>query len=204
MLGQTNRFCQKPPLGQAFREHSRQSHKKSVPVLETLTLRALTLRASTLRALTLAFVGAAAFISLPAETLAQGEANFEERSLQPGFSDEQGMLNGRTGGSYSLAAISNRDVEGVACLGYGDSRPDHILTLQADFTQLAFQIESRGQDTALLIQGPGGVRCGEDASSTNLDDRIELKDLKRGQYSIWVGTMMPGNRQGYRLMVSEE
>ena len=136
--------------------------------------------------------------------IAQGEANFEERSLQPGFSEEAGMLSGHTGGSYSLAAISNRDEEGVACLGYGDSRPDHIVTLESDFSQLTFQVDSNGKDTALLIQGPSGVRCGEDASGTNFDDRIELTDLRRGRYSVWVGTMTPRNRQNYRLIVSEE
>ena len=135
--------------------------------------------------------------------IAQGEANFEERLLQPGFSTEAGVLNGHTGGSYSLAAISNRDVEGVACLGYGDSRPDHIVTLESDFAQLAFQVDSKGKDTALLIQGPGGVRCGEDASAINFDDRIEIENAKRGRYSVWVGTMEPRSRENYRLLVTE-
>lgn len=142
--------------------------------------------------------------SLLLGTIAQGEANFEERSLQPGFSLEEGTLQGHTGGSYSLAAISNRDAEGVACLGYGDSRPDHILNLEADFAQLALQIDSNGKDTTLLIQGASGVRCGEDASAIDLDDRIEFQNLKRGRYSVWVGTMNPGDRQNYRLILSEE
>lgn len=139
-----------------------------------------------------------AAVSLAAET-----ANFEGRELSPGFSAEDGSVNGYTGGSYSLAAVENRDRDNNPCLGYGDSRPDHIVVLKADFAALTFQLDSGGKDTTLMLKGPGGVICGDDIDTVNLDDRVSGKDFKAGTYSVWVGTIKPGDRQNYRLTITE-
>ncbi len=130
-------------------------------------------------------------------------ANFARRELSPGFSPEDGAVSGHTGGSYSLAVISNRDRNNNACLGYGDSRPDHILVLESDFEVLTLQVDSGGRDTTLMIEGPEGFLCGEDVDTANLDDQISSKPFKAGSYSVWIGTMEPGDRQNYRLLVTE-
>lgn len=132
------------------------------------------------------------------------ETNFGSRSLAPGFAAEAASLSGFTGGSYSFSALSNRDRDGNACLGYGDARPDYILTLEQDFSRLSFSVDSGGADTTLLIRGPGGVWCGNDISKLDLDAQIQGQDLKAGSYSVWVGTMVAGDRQSYRLTLSED
>ncbi len=143
------------------------------------------------------------FLALGGTRAIAQEANFETRSLSPGFSPETGSVSGYTGGSYSLSALSNRDREGNACLGYGDSRPDHILVLEAPFQTLTLQVDSGGKDTTLMVQGPDGFLCGDDTDSVNLDAQLVAKDWKPSRYKVWVGTMEPGNRGAYRLTISE-
>lgn len=131
-------------------------------------------------------------------------ANFGSRSLTPGFSLEDGNVTGYTGGSYSFSALANRDIQGNSCLGYGDSQPDYILTLEKDFTALQLMVDSGGADTTLIIEGPEGFWCGNDIDDFNPDARIVGEDVKAGSYSVWVGTMTPGDRQNYTLTISEE
>lgn len=141
--------------------------------------------------------------AIAAPPVAAETANFTRRELSPGFSPEDGSVSGHTGGSYSLAVISNRDRNNNACLGYGDSRPDHILVLESDFDALTLQVDSGGRDTTLMIEGPDGFLCGEDVDTANLDDQVSGESFKAGSYSVWVGTMEPGDRQNYRLLVTE-
>ena len=131
-------------------------------------------------------------------------ANFGSRSLTPGFSLEDGNVTGYTGGSYSFSALANRDELGNSCLGYGDSQPDYILTLEQDFTALQLMVDSGGADTTLVIEGPDGFWCGNDIDDYNPDARIIGENVKAGSYSVWVGTMAPGDRQNYTLTISED
>lgn len=135
--------------------------------------------------------------------LAAEMVSFEGRELGPDFSAEDGSVSGHTGGSYSLAAVENRDRDNNPCLGYGDSRPDHIVVLKADFAALTFQLDSGGKDTTLMLKGPVGVICGDDTDTVNLDDRVSAKGFKAGIYRVWVGTIEPGDRQNYRLTITE-
>ena len=131
-------------------------------------------------------------------------ANFGSRSLTPGFGLEDGNVTGYTGGSYSFSALANRDELGNSCLGYGDSQPDYILTLEQDFAALELIVDSGGADTTLVIEGPEGFWCGNDIDDYNPDAHIIGEDVKAGSYSVWVGTMTPGDRQNYTLTISEE
>lgn len=131
-------------------------------------------------------------------------ANFGSLSLTPGFELDESSLNGYTGGSYSFSALTNRDQQGNSCLGYGDSQPDYIFTLEQDFTALQLVVDSGGADTTLVIQGPEGFWCGNDIDDFNPDANVLSEDLKAGTYSVWVGTMTPGDRQNYTLTISEE
>jgi len=130
-------------------------------------------------------------------------ANFGSRSLAPGFTTQDGMITGYTGGSYSFSALANRDELGNSCLGYGDSHPDYKLTLEKDFTSLLLVVDSGGADTTLVVEGPDGFWCGNDIDELNADASIIGEDVKAGSYSVWVGTMSPGDRQNYTLTISE-
>ena len=123
---------------------------------------------------------------LPA--LAQA-TNFEGLTLSANFLPSDARVRGSTAGFFSLSNIIPRDREGNLCLGFADSTPDHILVLQQDFPSLTLQVDSGGNDTTLLIQGPtdNTIRCGSMTDRRNPDARIEDINWSAGAYRIWVG-----------------
>ncbi len=132
-------------------------------------------------------------------------ANFGTFALSTNFNPAQGKVQGFTGGSYSLSAISNRDREQTACIGFADPNPDHIMVLENDFSQLTVQIDSNNNDTTLLIQGPdkATIRCGDDTGKRK-DASVSDRNWKKGTYRIWVGTFNPGMKRDYTLTVEQE
>lgn len=129
---------------------------------------------------------------MAAPLLAQS-SNFGKLTLVSGFQPEQAVMNGNTGGSYSLSTISNRDRHNNLCVGFGSPTPDHILELKSNFNQLT--ISSSQKNTTLLIQGPNQdtIRCGDRA--------ITDTDWKTGLYKVWVGSIDPGTRTDYTLSI---
>jgi hypothetical protein len=128
-------------------------------------------------------------------------SNFASLSLSPGFEADKATVTGFTGGSYSLSAISNRDRDRNVCIGFADPNPDHIITLEKDFSRLKILVNSGGADTTLLIQGPDNViRCGDDTGKRK-DASVEGNDWKAGTYKIWVGRFNSGVKLNYTLTV---
>jgi hypothetical protein len=130
---------------------------------------------------------------------ANAGSNFGRLELAPGFSPTN--VSGFTGGSYSLSALANRDKNGSPCVGYGDTKPDHILVLQKPLAQLSLQLETQGQDSTLVIQGPDGFRCSDDGDAGSSDAKVSQGPWVPGTYRVWVGLMNPGTRVNYRLIV---
>ncbi|WP_138505558.1 hypothetical protein [Nostoc sp. PA-18-2419] len=132
-------------------------------------------------------------------------ANFGTLTLSKNFEPAQARVEGFTGGSYSLSAISNRDRAQKACIGFAAPTPDHIMVLQKDFPQLTIQIDSNNNDTTLLIQGPDKttIRCGDDTGKSK-DASISDRNWKSGTYRIWVGTFNPGMKRDYTLTVEQQ
>ncbi|MCC5647605.1 hypothetical protein LC607_32795 [Nostoc sp. CHAB 5824] len=132
-------------------------------------------------------------------------ANFGTFNLSTNFDPAQGTVQGFTGGSYSLSAISNRDRDQKACIGFADPNPDHIMVLEKDFSQMTIQVDSKGNDTTLLIQGPDQttIRCGDDTGKSK-DASVSDRNWKSGTYRIWVGTFNPGAKRDYTLRVEQE
>ncbi|AFZ26328.1 hypothetical protein Cylst_4230 [Cylindrospermum stagnale PCC 7417] len=137
-------------------------------------------------------------------TIAETAANFATLKLLPDFNPAQGIVSGYTGGSYSLSAISNRDRDKKACIGFADPTPDHILILDKDFAQLKILVNSGGYDTTLLIQGPEQttIRCGDDTGKSK-DASVSDSKWKSGTYRVWVGTFNPGVKGNYTLTVQQ-
>ena len=131
-------------------------------------------------------------------------ANFGTLSLTPGFEPAKGTVEGYTGGSYSLSAITNRDRDKNACIGFADPKPDHLMILEKDFSQLSVRVNSGGKDTTLLIQGPDDetIRCGDDTGKRK-DASIQDNNWKAGTYKIWVGTFNSGEKDNYTLRVQQ-
>lgn len=112
--------------------------------------------------------------------------------------------DGFTAGFFAMSNIASRDRHGNVCVGFADTNPDHILTLEQDFSNLTIQVNSGGNDTTLLIQGPneGTVRCGEDTTRTNPDARVADDNWSAGTYRIWVGAHHQGQRYNYSVNVT--
>ena len=114
------------------------------------------------------------------------------------------IVTGSTGGGYSLASIANRDRYGNPCMGYGDPEPDHIMLLEGEFSQLSLKVNSRGSDTTLIVKGPGknNIRCGF-GKNNQRDALVQDAQWQPGEYKIWVGSVSPNQRSGYRLSVQQ-
>lgn len=129
--------------------------------------------------------------------------NLDRLILAAGFNQSAAIVTGYTGGTYSLASITNRDKYGNPCMGYSDPEPDHIMILQNDFQQLSVQVNSGGKDTTLVIKGPdNNIHCAFGRKQAR-DALIKDKNWQQGQYEIWVGSMQPQQRKGYRLSVQQ-
>lgn len=139
-------------------------------------------------------------IALSASPSFSQSANFGTLTL--GAKQTSGTLSGTTGGSTSLPAIvSNRDRHNHKCLGFGDTKPDHLLILPENLPKLELRVNSGGSDTTLVVQGPNGVvRCGDDTRSGK-DASIIDTDWQAGTYRIWIGSATPGERHNYKLIV---
>ena len=141
--------------------------------------------------------------ALTAAPVMASSANFATLSLAPGFESTKGTVEGYTGGSYSLSAISNRDRDKNACIGFADPKPDHLMILEKDFSGLNIRVNSGGKDTTLLIQGPDEtIRCGDDTGRRK-DASIDGTNWKAGTYKIWVGTFNSGDKGNYTLRVEQ-
>jgi hypothetical protein len=118
-------------------------------------------------------------------------------------SDLAAQVEGSTNGIFALSSIAGRDRRGNICVGFADSNPNHIMELQQGFDSLTLQINSGGNDTTLLVQGPDDstIRCGEDTDRRNPDAQIQDQDWAAGTYRIWVGSHNQGQRYSYSLSV---
>ena len=119
-------------------------------------------------------------------------------------SQTSAIVTGSTGGGYSLASITNRDRQGNPCMGYGDPEPDHVMILESEFSQLSLKVNSRGSDTTLVVKGPGknNIRCGF-GKNNQRDALVQDSQWQPGEYKIWVGSVTPNQRSGYRLSVQQ-
>jgi hypothetical protein len=138
-------------------------------------------------------------MSFTQSQIAAEESNFGTLSLNP--KTRSTTVDGSTGGTTSLAAVTtNLDQDENQCFGYGDPKPDHILELNQPAREISLIVNSRGQDTTLIVQAPDQrFRCGDDFNGK--DAGIEGKDWQPGKYRIWVGTVQSGKRHSYKLTV---
>jgi len=110
-----------------------------------------------------------------------------------------------TGGSSSLTAIANFDDRQELCAGYSynSAIPDHVLELSSDFDNLSITVNTGGKDTTLLIEGPQGVYCGDDATALNADALVQRDRWAKGLYRVWVGSGEPNQHYSYQLQIQQ-
>ncbi|MEB3357565.1 MAG: hypothetical protein VKK04_12630 [Synechococcales bacterium] len=116
-------------------------------------------------------------------------ADYQSFVLSPGFEPDPQVGTGYSGGPRQTAD----------CGFVGPSNtPDHVLQLLEPFSFLHALVEAPG-DVTLLIEGPDGRRCVDDADG-NLPEVVG--GWSAGTYQIWIGDW---ERAGYRysLYLSE-
>ena len=150
-----------------------------------------------------AMLASPGFVGAQEPTAHFAQLNLDESTLVSTIGSATNVVSGETGGSFSLTALSRYDEAGNLCSGYSyDSNlPSHILELTQPVDELSIWVNSRGQDTTLLIRGSNGVDCGDDLNPLNADAGISRKDWQPGIYQIWVGSSAPGTNYRYQLQV---
>jgi len=129
--------------------------------------------------------------------------NFDSLTLAPGFAKAAGKVRGYTSGSFAFSTRSKSDRQGNPCLGMGTQTPDHILVLKQPFPRLSLRVISPNNDTTLMVEGPNNLRlCGDDTGRSQ-DPSVKDTDLAAGTYRVWVGTLEPGQKRNYTLVVEE-
>lgn len=106
---------------------------------------------------------------------------------------------GVSGGNTPLGEIARtKNTATGHCNGYGRIQPNHSLELTSSFDFLRLEVESSA-DTTILVRGPGGVWCNDDASTTN--PLIEGQ-WQSGIYRIWVGSYQADTENDYQIKIT--
>jgi hypothetical protein len=88
-------------------------------------------------------------------------------SIDSNISKQPLVIKGTSGGTVIAKEITQTENTATGyCHGYVRSQPNHVLKLESFFESLRLEVESSA-DTTILVKGPGGVWCNDDASSAN-------------------------------------
>lgn len=116
-------------------------------------------------------------------------------NLAPGF--EPLRLAGTAGGTVRATRFGNTS-DGF-CTGWIDATPSHVITLDEAVDDLVMEVEAPS-DTTLVVLGPTGTRCNDDANDETSNPRIR-GSWAAGEYRVYVGAYEEGQRIRYTLTV---
>ena len=126
---------------------------------------------------------------------------FENVRLNSNYIPEPIIVRGISGGSVLAKKIAGKnETSNGACAGFVDARPDHTLVLETFFDYLSLQVHSP-QDTTIVVRGPGGSWCNDDAQGKNPGLAGEWL---AGTYRIWVGSYDQTKYHPYLLRISKQ
>ena len=109
------------------------------------------------------------------------------------------LIKGNSGGSIIAQEITQTENTATGyCDGYVRYQPNHVLKLESFFESLRLEVESSA-DTTILVKGPGGVWCNDDASSAN--PMIEGQ-WQPGVYQVWIGSYQANSNNKYRIKIT--
>jgi hypothetical protein len=115
-----------------------------------------------------------------------GEATLGVRELAPGFTPDpiDVEIPQRGAGEVEARQLSRQ------CAGQIQRRPDLILRVGATLPFLRAYVTA-ATDTTLVVHGPDDAwYCGDnfDPRAGNRNPHVDLTNVTRGQYEVWVGT----------------
>ncbi len=120
-----------------------------------------------------------------------------EISLTPNFQPDPMIFGYISGGP-----INAEENYGSECKGYIASEPDHVLTLEADFSYLRIYVNSSSDTTMLIIPITGEpVMCNDDMASGNSNPQI-TSSFSTGVYHIYVGSFDEDGLANYNIYFS--
>ena len=126
---------------------------------------------------------------------------FEDISINPRSADLPITIRGISGGLIPARQVAElQETETGSCVGFVDQEPDHTITLNtfADFLRL--QIRSP-EDTTLVIKGPGGIWCNDDAEGSK-NPGIAGQWLP-GSYELWIGSYQKNKYYPYVIEINQ-
>jgi hypothetical protein len=119
-----------------------------------------------------------------------GVVRSQSIQISPGFAPDPLVVNGTSGGSTAS--------QGCGMIG---AKPNHVLTLNANFNYLRINVQSAGQPT-LLIKGPSGTSCVPADKFSG--GKIQAPGFwEKGSYSIYVGDLT-GSQNSYTLSITQK
>ena len=109
------------------------------------------------------------------------------------------IIEGISGGKVPVSKIARTENTATGyCDGFVQSRPNHALKLESFFEFLRLEVESNA-DTTILVRGPGGVWCNDDAGTAN--PMIEGQ-WQAGLYQVWVGSYQADAEHKYQIKIT--
>ena len=109
------------------------------------------------------------------------------------------VIKGTSGGTIIAKEITQTENTATGyCDGYVRPQPNHVLKLESFFKSLRLEVESSA-DTTILVKGPGGVWCNDDAGSAN--PMIEGQ-WQPGVYQVWIGSYQAESSNSYQIKVT--
>lgn|GEM_PF-430286 len=155
----------------------------------------------------LAWFAAAPVSLLPISLLAaaplqaQSPQSLDVVTIGPRFSPNPLEVKGSAGGNTLAKDLVGRAKTPTGeCVGYASAKPNSTIELTEFFDSLSLVVQS-ADDTALAIQGPGGLWCNDDFQGKN--PGVSGQWLP-GTYKIWVSSYAPNRAPAYVLRITEK
>lgn len=109
------------------------------------------------------------------------------------------VVEGISGGQTAVREIARTENTATGyCDGFVRSQPNHALQLESFFEFLRLEVESDA-DTTILVKGPGGVWCNDDAGTAN---PIIEGQWQPGLYEVWVGSYQADVEHNYQIKIT--
>ena len=108
-------------------------------------------------------------------------------------------IKGVSGGIITAQEISQTEKTTTGyCDGYVNQQPNHLLKLESFGEFLRLEVASQA-DTTILVKGPGGVWCNDDADTTN---PVIEGQWQPGLYQVWVGSYQANSKNDYQIKIT--
>jgi hypothetical protein len=120
-------------------------------------------------------------------------------TIDPQSSPDPLIIAGVSGGPVeAIEVIKREDTTTGYCDGFVNRRPNHTITLNSFFNFLKVEVESNA-DTTIMIKGPGGIWCNDDAENAN---PVIEGQWQAGTYKLWIGSYQENENNDYVIRIT--